>query len=151
MFMLVLHSIELPPTIPKSSFERDLDFYGLVLEEGHIKYNSVVDMLVSLRGDCDSAKSKHDIFLFAISVNHQYTFNKKSSEAQESVQIRVDELDSSISRRDLSEVEKKLFLTYLDEYFGLKMCLDYKAHNGFSFFVNTPHLCSKGYFYVIRK
>lgn len=93
-----LHNIELPPAIPKSSFERDLDFYGLVPEEGGIKYNSITDVMVSLRGERDSSKMKHDMFLFAFEVNHQYTITKPSSDAQESVQIKVAELNvSSIS------------------------------------------------------
>ncbi len=51
-----IHSIELPHTVPRLSFERDLDFYGIVLKEGEIKEKSF-DMIASLRQDRDNAKS----------------------------------------------------------------------------------------------
>jgi hypothetical protein len=149
-----LHSIELPPAIPKSSFERDLDFYGLVPEEGGIKHNSIADVMVSLRGERDSSKMKHDMFLFAVEVNHQYTITKKSSDAQESVEIVVSKLVTSIStgcsNGYLSEADKKLLLKYLDEYFGLKLSpgnIYIQGHKT----TNQPHLDSRGYFYVTRK
>jgi hypothetical protein len=147
-----LHSIELPPAIPKSSFEREIDFFGIVPKEGEVKHNSIADVMVSLRRDVDIAKSnlddmkrKYDMFLFAVEVNHQYTIKKKSFDDQESVQIKVAELNvSSISTGrsssgSLSGAENKLLLRYLDEYFGL--------NSG----KVIPSLNANGWFFVTRK
>lgn len=106
------HSIELPHNIPKSSFERDLDFYGLVPEEGEIKNNSIADVLVSLR----TAKSKHDMFLFALEVNHRYILKRKENSSKQEIMICGDEIcendDLGKNRYHLlSQAEEALFMS----------------------------------------
>eukprot|EP00984_Skeletonema_dohrnii_P029806 scaffold20690_cov155-Skeletonema_dohrnii-CCMP3373.AAC.11 len=112
-------SIELPPTVPKSSFERDLDFYGLVPnpEEGEIKNNVVADVLVSLRKDRDISKCKYDMLRLAIEVHHLYTIKKSGSGSNENVKIYVNHIDDSIKQGRggvISPNEKTLFANYLD-------------------------------------
>lgn len=154
MFMLVLHSIELPHTIPKSSFERDLDFYGLAPEEGEIKNNSMTDVVESLRNDLDRAKKKHDMFLLASEAHHQFLFKKESSKT--AAKVSVDNvranLDLGISHSGkLSQAEKDLFLNYLDVYYGLRMATASECGASPSSKYGCPHLYPGKCFYVIRK
>ena len=79
-------SIELPHNIPKSSFERDLDFYGLGHKEGEIMEKCFADEIVSSRQDRDDAKKhlddaqiKYEMHVFAVEVYRQYTLKKKKT------------------------------------------------------------------------
>ncbi|KAL7498908.1 hypothetical protein ACHAWT_008598, partial [Skeletonema menzelii] len=108
-------SIELPHTIPKSSFERDLDFYGLGSKEGDIKEKSILAILDSL----EDAKMKHDMILFAIEVHHQYAFRSYKNFG---ITVYEKDLREKLGHSEtfFSCEEKKLFVNYLDVYFGLE-------------------------------
>lgn len=105
-----------------------------------------MDFAESLRKDHDStkrdfvsAKSKYDMFVFANGVHHYYVSNVVSSEERVAVEVDIiraslDDVDSRKSNY-LSDEERKLFLNYLDEYFGLRMTTEKEAG-----FRNNPNL-----------
>eukprot|EP00985_Skeletonema_marinoi_P019529 scaffold11238_cov150-Skeletonema_marinoi.AAC.3 len=156
-------SIELPRNVPKSSFERDLDFYGLLPKEGEIKEKSLADMAAALRQDRDSAKSnfvsaqsKYEMFVFATEVQHQYIMKNQISEKEVPVQILVNKIrengDFGKDRCDyLNETEDDLFMSYLGDLFGLRMATESECKNWKN--STSPHPCLyKGFnFFVMRK
>ena len=121
-------SIELPHTIPKSSFERDLDFYGLGSKEGEIRENSIPTVLASLK----DAKTKHDMFLLAIEAHRQYAFHGSWPITVKSNDFK-EKLGSTCSA-SLTEEEKAAVEDYLDVYFGLKVKSQFNS-------ISPKHYC----------
>ena len=113
-----IFTAELPHTIPRSSFERDLDFYGLGTKEGDIKDNSLRAVLASLQ----AAKVKRDMLLLAIEAHNQYAFNINiNSSHSQFFSVTVNDLLDKLGRKGgFNEEERGLFVNYLDLYFGLK-------------------------------
>jgi hypothetical protein len=100
-----------------SSFNRDLDYYGLVPEEGAIKHACIGDVLASLQ----TGKSKYDMFCLALETYHQYVFSNGKS-AQKYVTINFKKMNETLVKdRRLSKEEGNMFLSYLGVYFGLRM------------------------------
>ena len=153
---LLTYSIELPHNIPKSSFERDLDFYGLVPKVGEITERCFVDEIAYSRQERDVAKnhlndaqSKYEMHVFAAEVYHQYTMKKQKNESVVLIYSRdVLKNEEMKDRRNtrLSETEKALFLNSLDKYFGLRLATNTGGH-----YNSTPLLDRHDYFYVTRK
>ncbi len=142
-------SIELPPTIPKSSFERDLDYYGLVPNAGAIKTTSVAEVRASLLKEHLDATRKHDMLLMAIEVHHQYVLNFKKRTSDEYVQISGKEMRKALSQDHydyLTGEEREMFLNYLDVYFGLRL-----AKKGDGIGSRDYPATLSGNFYVIKK
>ena len=110
-------SLELPPTITMSSFNRDLDYYGLVPEEGAITHACIGDVLASLQ----TGKSKYDMFCLAVETHHQYVFSDDRN-TDKQVLINFRKMNETLFKdRKLSKEEGNMFLSYLDVYFGLRM------------------------------
>jgi hypothetical protein len=100
-----------------SSFNRDLDYYGLVPEEGAIKHTCIGDVLASLQ----TGKSKYDMFCLAVETHHQYVFsNDRNTDKQVLIDFRKMN-ETLVKERKLSKEEAEMFVNYLDVYFGLKM------------------------------
>ena len=162
-----IHSIELPHTIRRSSFERDLDFYGLVPTEGAIKDIFFADLAASLRRDRDNAKSdlneaqsKYEMCFFAAEVNHQYIMNKERIKSKEIVPVSGSKIRASGAieyigkdrSSSLSQTEKDTFVHFLDVYFGLRMATPSECRKeGYSNSFCTPHLRADASFCVTRK
>ncbi len=84
--------------------------------------------------DRRDAVGKHEMFLFAFEVHHQYVLNfKKGSSPYEHVRIAGNEMRKALSQDrcgyNLTQDERELFLKYLDAYFGLRMA---KINDGMS-------------------
>jgi len=69
-------SIELPVILPKSMFQRELDFYGLPSTYG-IKQESSIETMKELQNCVENAELHHDMLLIATSCYHQYMVGKK--------------------------------------------------------------------------
>ncbi len=154
-----IHSIELPHTVPRSSFERDLDFYGIVLKEGEIKEKSF-DMIASLRQDRDEAENKYEMCVFAAAVYHEYITKKQRNKEVVCIsgkRIRASLMDHFEKGKDrnayLSQTENDAFVNFLDVYFGLRMATSSECkREGYSnYILCTPHLRADASFGVTRK
>ncbi|KAL3781473.1 hypothetical protein HJC23_009142 [Cyclotella cryptica] len=69
-------SIELPVNLPKTMFQRELDFYGLPSTYG-IKQKSSIETMRELQHCVENAELHHDMLLIATSCYHQYMVGKK--------------------------------------------------------------------------
>lgn len=69
-------SIELPASLPKSMFQRELDFYGLP-NTSAIKQESSIETMKELQQYVKEAELHHDMLLIATSCYHQYMMGKK--------------------------------------------------------------------------
>ena len=122
-------SIELPVTIPRSMFERELDYYGLAAGGGIDDHETLTKAAKSFGAPYQKAKANHDMFLLALECYYQFT--KHILEHPESAEAKV-VIDSShklhnktVSR--LSGEDKKLLNGFLGKHFGLK-CVYLDGH-----------------------
>ncbi|KAL7480628.1 hypothetical protein ACHAW6_006303 [Cyclotella cf. meneghiniana] len=69
-------SIVLPVNLPKSMFQRELDFYGLPSTYG-ITQESSIETMKELQNCVENAELHHDMLLIATSCYHQYMVGKK--------------------------------------------------------------------------
>ena len=58
-------SIDLPITIPRSMFDRELDYYGITLLRGIAAQESLPQIMDSFTVTLAEAQKKHDAFLLA--------------------------------------------------------------------------------------
>jgi len=65
-------SIELPSCIPKSMFERELDYYGVSFEEKIIEHSSSLGTMKFIKQRIRNAELHHDMLLIAANCYHQY-------------------------------------------------------------------------------
>lgn len=127
-----------------SSFNHDLDYYGLVPEEGAIKHACISDVLASLQ----NGKSKYDMFCLAVETHHQYVFGNARSTGKKYVWIDFKKMDGNLVKdRVLSQEEREMFLDYLNVYFGLRMTRTTESRHP----TGIVALASANNFYVIKK
>ena len=107
-------SIDLPATISKSMFDRELGFYGINFEEGAINEES----LTQVTNTFHLYKSKHDMFLLALEAYYQYSTKKVTTSS--SVIVNIPSNHKLYKGVCLVDEEKELFNEYLEKYFGLK-------------------------------
>ena len=108
-------SIDLPVTIAKSMFDRELGFYGINFQEGAINEES----LTQVSNTFHLFKSKHDMFLLALEAYYQYCTKKIATSP--SVYVDISHQSHKLFKTgSLVEEEKALFDEYLEQYFGLK-------------------------------
>lgn len=69
-------SIELPTSLPKLMFQRELDFYGLD-HIGHIKEESPVETLKEMKQNLLQQELHHDMLLIASTCYHQFMMGEK--------------------------------------------------------------------------
>jgi len=71
-------SIELPTHVPKSMFQRELDFYQLK-SNGNIKQETSIETLKELKQCIEQAELHHDMILIATTCYHQFMMGKKEA------------------------------------------------------------------------
>ncbi|KAL7550480.1 hypothetical protein ACHAWF_013703 [Thalassiosira exigua] len=114
-------SIELPASHPKSMFDRELDFYGLVPEDEAIIHKSIAEVAASLHNEYAHAKIKRDVFCLATEVYHQFVSSYASSDNGVQVNIRQDQHGEFYDiLRANKHGDLKRFSHYLGTHFGLK-------------------------------
>ena len=113
---LFLHSINLPITVDRSVFDRELDYYGITDGGmGTITQDSFAKTMQSLA----QATIKHDVFFLALECSSQFCPNYSGSS---SVHVRISEEHKLFKKGYyLSSEENKLFGEYLGGCFGLKV------------------------------
>ena len=107
-------SINLPVTISKSMFDRELGFYAINFEEGAINEES----LTQVTNTFHLFKSKHDMYLLALDAYYQYSTKKATTSP--SVNVNIPSSHKLYKPGSLVDEEKTLFDEYLGQYFGLK-------------------------------
>ncbi|KAL7548394.1 hypothetical protein ACHAWF_016834, partial [Thalassiosira exigua] len=124
-------SIEIPINLPRTMFDRELDYYGISMRNGIIDQESVakvIDSLVTQLAEAqkklDVAKNNHLMFLVAVECCNQFRRSRINNPNEDSVEIMIKkshklwkELDKTTH---LSNKERKDILnTYLERHFGL--------------------------------
>ena len=80
-------SIELPPSVPKSMFQRELDYYQLD-NLGSIKQESSVELMKELKMYVEKAELHHDMLLIAVNCYHQYMMGKKEVRIKDNPELK---------------------------------------------------------------
>ncbi len=106
-------SLELPINIPRSMFDRELDYYGITSAKGLI---TDPGSLGATTKSFAKAKSESEMFLLAVECYNQVCQSGNPFATQYIVRIFK---DHKLSGGPLAPEEKKMFDKYLDRYFGL--------------------------------
>lgn len=117
-----LSSIDLPVTVSKSMFNRDLGFYG-INSEGGINQESLTEVVSAFH----HTKVEHDMFFLAFEAYYQYGIKK--SQTLEYVQVDIGRDHKLFDTSGIGPEGKSLFENYLDKYFGLQVCMGSQAEN----------------------
>ena len=126
-------SIELPIFIPRSMFDRELDYFGITSSKDCITDQMyIARTLQSFEKPLALAKREHEMFLLALECNYQFCRSDTASQGHAYVSIPKDH--NLFNGKALDSNERKLFDNYLDRYFGLKVDLKlaiYRSGNKF--------------------
>ena len=106
-------SLELPINIPRSMFDRELDYYGITSAKGLI---TDPGSLGATTKSFAKAKSESEMFLLAVECYNQVCQSRNAFATRYNVAIHK---DHKLFVGPLAPEEKKLFDKYLDMYFGL--------------------------------
>mmetsp|Transcript_17493 Transcript_17493/g.28315 ORF Transcript_17493/g.28315 Transcript_17493/m.28315 type:complete len:202 (+) Transcript_17493:1030-1635(+) len=112
-------SVELPLNVPKSMFDRELDFYGISSVESAVCQQSLAQVTNAFRKEFANAKSKNDMFLLALESQYQYGMKEPNSNGF--VPVQISKGHEVYNERSLSSDENELFASYLQTYFGLRV------------------------------
>ncbi|KAL9181596.1 hypothetical protein ACHAXT_010401 [Thalassiosira profunda] len=111
----VLANIELPITLPRSMFDRELDYYGIPSTEGITNQESLTEAI----GSFAHMKSKHDMFHLALECYYQFGQALIDNPRAKSVSVSIEKDHKLYTGRWVDDEEKKMFDGYLGGYFGL--------------------------------
>ncbi|KAL7529259.1 hypothetical protein ACHAXR_004829 [Thalassiosira sp. AJA248-18] len=138
-------SIDLPGKVPKSMFDRELDFYGINSVEGTVNQESLIQVIDSFH----HAKTKHDMFFLAFEAHYQHGQKKESTSKYVRVDIGKDH--KLYNNKCLSADEQKLFKRYLGTYFGLQVARQGHGYHagGLTSYAKSPS--AQGGFIVYRE
>ena len=117
-------SIELPESIPKAMFNRELDYYGIPENHGSVvqwKKNTLAEKIKDVK--CQFVEAEKNKHILAIAVECFNRFNEESKEGRE-VSFYLERLNLGDDCREfwkLNRNDKKALKTLADnlEYFGL--------------------------------
>jgi hypothetical protein len=135
VLLLDLYSIELPITIPRSMFDRELDYYGITLAEDRISdQESLARTLKSLVEPVAKAKREHELFLLALECYYKFCHSDHAFTDGASVNIHRADHRLFNGKKSVDLEERKLFDKYLERYFGLEVHPSYNVNkDGASF------------------
>ena len=105
-------SIELPITVPRSMFERELDYYGIPTVETSI---AGPRSLPELAKSFSKMKLEHDMFFLAAECFHQFWRDGLKHSPQDRAEVTISK-DHALHG---GTVDTKMFYTYLERHFGL--------------------------------
>jgi hypothetical protein len=115
-------SIDLPHSIPKTMFQRELDYYGIAAEDGTVKPMSFLEFAKTNEEQLKSSKETYDHHVLVrdmLALANKCHTKLLDGMGQEMVdfnfQSEVPELYKSYCRPNGNELLEK----YLDEFFGL--------------------------------
>ncbi|KAL7533678.1 hypothetical protein ACHAWF_004585, partial [Thalassiosira exigua] len=114
-------SIDLPITVPKATFDREIDYYGIRSVEGTINGESIYQVADSFHSNYCLAKRKHDMFFLAMEAHNQHWMKKPNNIAVHlAVPISISNDHKLYRSQILDSGEKKMFKEYLTK-FGLRV------------------------------
>ncbi|KAL7525605.1 hypothetical protein ACHAXR_001076 [Thalassiosira sp. AJA248-18] len=134
-------SIELPTTLPRSMFDRELDYYGIPAAQGISDQESIAKTMESLVTKFNEAQMNRDMFLLALECNNQFWNHNCCRMSTGSVKVAIPRghplrSGTRVVTNDPSNEERKLFDQYLERYFGLMVAADQTVYrNGDEFSV----------------
>ncbi|KAL7528208.1 hypothetical protein ACHAXR_002324 [Thalassiosira sp. AJA248-18] len=108
-------SIELPNNLPTSMFERELDFYGISIQDTCIQQSTSVGTMKLIKQNICDAELHHDMLLIAATCNCQFMAGRQT------VHIRNREIH--LKHNPYFYDEKTAMNTlncYLKQFYGLK-------------------------------
>lgn len=111
-------SVQLPQNLPKSNFIREMDFYGISIDDAHINQDSSVQELERLKQNVADAELKHDMFILAVHAYHQFMTGSTAFFMDEDDDIGLKRRPSAYVND--SEDASEVLASYLKEYYGLK-------------------------------
>mmetsp|Transcript_32490 Transcript_32490/g.68134 ORF Transcript_32490/g.68134 Transcript_32490/m.68134 type:complete len:282 (+) Transcript_32490:167-1012(+) len=108
-------SIDLPHTIPKSMFFRELDYYGVTIEDECIKQITSIETMKRIKQRIHDAELHHDMLLIAANCYLQFMSGRTTLE------VRNGDIDLKHSPYFYDENTAMCILNgYLDMFYGLK-------------------------------
>lgn len=127
----VKYSLELPVTIPKSMFERELDYYGVAIKKDSITAETVTTFGESLMAEYRLAEEKRCAFLLAMESHRQFLMKQRDG-VFEHVTVVMDcnndlcyDLLNHSKRHpgafNSDSPGRRIFDKYLGEFFGLEV------------------------------
>mmetsp|Transcript_22500 Transcript_22500/g.46973 ORF Transcript_22500/g.46973 Transcript_22500/m.46973 type:complete len:195 (-) Transcript_22500:50-634(-) len=128
-------SIELPVTLPRSMFDRELDYYGIAsAAEDITNQKSLAKAIESF----SETKMKSDMFFLALECNSQFGQGKYCDPTTHSVHVNIPSAHELYNGRPLSREERKSFDGYLEGYFGLIVANQIPPNRGGTSFYVRP-------------
>ena len=114
-------SIELPPSIPRSTFERELDFYGITASNSSVSQLSLAQLTQRMNDQIKHHKTQHSehkrrkvLLSFAVECHCQFIDGITSFDIKKDHKLYPD--CENLSQKELSIVN-----TFLEQYYGLKV------------------------------
>lgn len=122
-------SIELPITLPRSMFERELDFYGINSTEGITDRESlfkIMDSLVAPVVEADkklkAVKMERDMFLLALECNNQFCQSRPNAPGAGSASVTINKGHNLYKEWGYVQGDdRRVFDECLERYFGLEV------------------------------
>ena len=117
-------------TIPRSMFDRELDYYGIMSAEGITGRKSLPQFMAEAKRKLCVAKKDHDLVFLAHESHCKFYQNMLDDDKMQkdpttdSVSIRIDRghmFYESFSKVHAGGNDRVLFDTYLEKYFGLML------------------------------
>ena len=113
-------SIELSTTIPQAMFKRELDYYGIQLNEFAVQQQSIAEITGSLYNKIADGKIKYNsLFILAVECNNSFCQNSFGKETCTCYIARSRLNQFGIKPRYLENIQRKLLNMYLKDHFGL--------------------------------
>jgi hypothetical protein len=110
-------SIELPASLPKSMFQRELDFYQLESSDDCIHQESPIATMKVLKNRVEEASLHHDMFVIAVNCYHQFMM----AEIKE-VKVYIDIHDKQLIHTPgyYGDYALEVLNYYLGKFYGLE-------------------------------
>ena len=102
-------SIELPPSVPQSMFERELDYYGISITPSSVSKLSLGELTQHLT----EHKRKWELFLFAVECHYRFSQGEARFQIQKEHKL-YDSCRALVLKKDF-----KIVNSFLGEYYGL--------------------------------
>jgi hypothetical protein len=126
-------SIDLPPTIPKTMFQRELDYYGITAQESTVKHTSFTDFVNSTKVKLKSEQLTDEMLSLAAECHCKFSRNRNGDmNGEDSVSFHLNEKDPLYqkygyykSNKEVHSTTQELVNKYLNEYFGLNVTMSY--------------------------
>jgi hypothetical protein len=113
-------SIELSTTIPQAMFKRELDYYGIHLNEFAVQQQSIAEITRSLYNKFADEKMKYNMFTLAVECNNSFCQNSFGKETC-TCYVARSRLNEQFGMKlgFIGNIQRNLLDMYLKDHFGL--------------------------------